>query len=146
MVELYHLCAPKRIHLQVSHVTPMLVVPAPRAFLQDHTVHQQPLQPLPEQLPREPLPVNAIRSENNAKETLSDPDYESAGNLRINTPAGYEPKEFTTEEIATIPMMPVGDINQLHDVQRELGEQDQQLWKRRDDLGKLEHKAYSITR
>ena len=29
MIELYHFCAPKRIHLQVSHVTPMLVVPAP---------------------------------------------------------------------------------------------------------------------
>ena len=32
MVELYHLCAPKRIHLQVSHVTPMLVVPTPSHF------------------------------------------------------------------------------------------------------------------
>ena len=32
MVELYHLCAPKRIHPQVSHVTPMLVVPAPSHF------------------------------------------------------------------------------------------------------------------
>ena len=34
---------------------------------------------------------------------------------------------FTTEEIATIPMMsPEEDIYQLYDVQRELGEQDQQ--------------------
>ena len=32
MVELYHLCAPRRIHLQVSYVTPMLVVPTPSHF------------------------------------------------------------------------------------------------------------------
>ena len=32
MVYLYHLCAPERIHLQVSHVTTMLVVPAPSHF------------------------------------------------------------------------------------------------------------------
>ena len=32
MFELYHLCAPERIHLQVSHVTPMLVVSAPSHF------------------------------------------------------------------------------------------------------------------
>ena len=73
----------------------------PRDLLQDNTVHrqplpQEPLQFLPEQLPRELSPANAIQSENNAKESLSDPEYESAGNLRINTPTGYEPKEFTT--------------------------------------------------
>ena len=71
--------------------------------------------------------ANAIWSENNAKESLSDPDYERVGNLRINTTTGYEPKEFTTKEIATMPMMsPEEDIYQLHDVQREFGEQDQQ--------------------
>ena len=47
--------------------------------------------------------------------------------MRINTPTGYLPKEFTTEEIATIPMMsPEEDIYQLYDVQRNFGEQDQQ--------------------
>ena len=56
----------------------------------------------------------------------SDPDYESAGNLRMNTPTGYEPKEFTTKEIATIPMMSSGDIYQFFDVPRAFGEQDQQ--------------------
>ena len=35
---------------------------------------------LPEQLPQEPLPANATWSENNAKESLSDPEDESAGN------------------------------------------------------------------
>ena len=147
MVELYHLCAPKRIHLQVSHVTPMLVVPTPshfssppqhaatsgpRELLQDNTVHrqalpQESLQPLPEQLSHEPLPANAIRSENNAEQSLSDPEYKSAGKLGINTSTGYEPKEFTTEEIATTPMMSrEEDIYQLYDVQREFGEQAQQ--------------------
>ena len=79
----------QRIHLQVSHVTPMLVVPTsshfqtitalsgPRDLLQDNTSHrqalpQEPLQLPPEQLPPEPLPANAIRSENNAKKSLSD--------------------------------------------------------------------------
>ena len=150
MVGLCHLCACKKFHLQVSHVTPMLVVSTlfslpvhhstqhylDCATLQDHTVHQQPLpqeplQPLPEQLPSELLPANAIRSENNAKELLSDPDYESAGNVRINTPTSYEPEELTTKEIETIPMMSLEeDIYQFHDVQSEFGsefgEQDQQ--------------------
>ena len=65
--------------------------PALRDLLQDNTVHrqplpQEPLQPLLEQLPNEPLSANAILSENNAKESLSDPEYERSGNLRINTP------------------------------------------------------------
>ena len=42
-------------------------------------------------------------------------------------PQVNEPKEFTTEEIATIPMIsPEEDIYQLYDVQREFGDQDQQ--------------------
>ena len=116
MVELYHLCAPKKIHLQVSHVTPMLVVPAPSHFQsttarsttwtarsspRPHctltTLLQEPLQPLPEKLLHEPLPANAIRSENNAKESLSDPEYESAGNLRNNTPTGYHVNASTED-------------------------------------------------
>ena len=77
-------------HLLTSS-PPHAAVSGPRDLLQDNTVHrqplpQEPLQPLPEQLPHEPFPANAIRSENNAKESLSDPEYESAGNLRINTP------------------------------------------------------------
>ena len=76
-------------HLLTSS-PPHAAVSGPRDLLQDNTVHrqplpQEPLQPLPEQLPHEPFPANAIRSENNAKESLSDPEYESAGNLRINT-------------------------------------------------------------
>ena len=83
----------------------------------DKPLPQEPLQPLPEELSHEPLPANAIRSENNAKESLSDPDFESAGNLRINTPTGYEPTEFTTEEIATHPLMsPEEGIYQLYGV------------------------------
>ena len=119
-------------HLLTSSPLQHAALSEPRDLLQDNTVHrqplpQEPLQPLPEQLPHEPLPTNAIRSENNAKESLSDREYESAGNLRINTPTGYESKVFTTEEIATIPMMsPAEDIYQLYDVQREFGEQDQQ--------------------
>ena len=138
-------CAHKRIRHQVSHV-PLLVSSAsphfqstttrsttwtarssPRRHCTPYPLPQEPLQPLAEQLPHEPLQANPIRSENNAEESLSDPEYESAGNMRINTPTGYEPKEFTTEEIATIPMMsPEEDVYQLYDVQREFGEQDQQ--------------------
>ena len=77
-------------HLLTSSPTQHAALSGPRDLLQDNTVHrqplpQEPLQPLPEQLPHEPSPANAIRSENNAKESLSDPEYESAGNLRINT-------------------------------------------------------------
>ena len=119
-------------HLLTSSPPQHAANSGPRDVLQDNTVHrqplpQEPLQPLPEQLPHEPLPANAIRSENNAEESLSDPEYESAGNLRINTPTGYDPKEFTTEEIAIIPMMsPEEDVYQLYDVQRQIGERDQQ--------------------
>ena len=119
-------------HFLTSSPSQHAALSGPRDLLQDNTIHrqplpQEPLQPFPERLPHEPLPANAIRSENNAKESLSDPQYESAGNLRINTPTGYEPKVFTTEEIATIPMMsPAGDIYQLYDGQREFAEQDQQ--------------------
>ena len=145
MGELYHLCAPERIHLQVSHVTPMLVVSTPSHFqsttarsttgprdlLQDNTVHrqplpQEPLQPLPEQLPYEPRPANALRSGNDAKESLSRIDHESAGNLRNNTPTVYEPKELTTEEIPTISGTSLEDTYQSHNVQRNFGEQDPQ--------------------
>ena len=77
-------------HLLTSSLPQHAALSGPRDLFQDHTVHQhplpqEPLQPLPEQLPHEPLPANAIRSENRAKESLSDPDYESAGNLRSNT-------------------------------------------------------------
>ena len=69
------------------------------------------------------------QAQSGRKTTLKNPEYESAGNLRLNTPTGYEPKEFTTEEIATIPMTymsPEEDIYQFFDVQRKFGEQDQQ--------------------
>ena len=119
-------------HLVTSSPPQHAAVSGPRDLLQDNTVHrqtlsQEPLQPPPEQLPHEPLPANAIRLENNAKESLSDPEYESAGNLRINTTTCYEFKVFTTEEIATIRMMsPEEDIYQVYDAQREFGEQYQQ--------------------
>ena len=109
-------------------------LPGPRDLLQDSTAHrqplpQEPLRPLPGQLPDELLFINETRSENNAKELLSDQDHESAGNLRINTPTGYEPKEFTTRETAAIPTISgssLEDIYQFFDIQRELGEHDQQ--------------------
>ena len=61
MVELYHLCPPERNHLQVSHVTPMLVTPAPSHFQSITarstiwTARPSPLQPIPEQHLHEPL-------------------------------------------------------------------------------------------
>ena len=56
---------------------------------------------------------------------------QSGRKTTLNNPEEYwklaQPTEFTTEEIATIPTMsPEEDIYQLYDVQRELGEQDQQ--------------------
>ena len=144
MVALYHLCVPERIHLQVSHVTPMLVVSTPPVFQSTTarsttwTARPSPRQHCtPTTTPKNLFSpflnnfltksANAIRSENNAKESLSHLNYERSGNLRINTPTGCEPKEFTTEEVATIPMMrPEEDICQLYDAQRDFGEKDQQ--------------------
>ena len=90
-------------HLLTSSPPQHAAISGPRDLLQDNTVHRQslppePLQPLPEQLPHEPLPANDIRSENNAKESRSDSEYESAGNLRMNTPTGHKPKVFTILE------------------------------------------------
>ena len=112
-------------HLLTSPVPQHAAQPGPRDLLQEDTVH-------PEQLPQEPLPktsANAIWSESNAKESLSDPNCESGGNLRPNTPTGYEPEYLTTREIAAIPTISgssLEDIYQFCYVQREFGEQDQQ--------------------
>ena len=38
----------------------------------------------------------------------------------------FEPKELATKEFMTTSRSSRGDINQLYDVQREFGEQDQQ--------------------
>ena len=68
--------------LLTSHVPQHAALLGPRDLLQEDIVH-------PEQLPHEPLPktsANAIRSESNAKESLSHPNYESAGGLRNKTP------------------------------------------------------------
>ena len=69
-------------HLLTSHVPQHAALLGPRDLLQEDIVH-------PEQLPHEPLPktsANAIRSECNAKESLSHPNYECAGDLRNKTP------------------------------------------------------------
>ena len=69
-------------HLLTSHLPQHAAPPGQRDLFQEDTVH-------PEQLPREPPPktsANAIWSESNAKESLSHPNYESARNLRNNTP------------------------------------------------------------
>ena len=89
-------------HFLTSSPSQHAALSGPRDLLQDNTVHrqplpQEPLQPLPEQLPHEPVPANAIWSENNAKESLSDPEYESAGNLRINTPTLESTQEVQTQ-------------------------------------------------
>ena len=94
--------------------------PGQHDLLQEDTVH-------PEPLSQEPLPKTTW-SESNAKEPLSHINYDSGGNLRPNTPTGYEPNELTTKELTTIPTISgssLGDIYQLYDVQREFGEQDQ---------------------
>ena len=112
-------------------------------LLQEDTVHH-------EQLPQEALPktsASAIRAESNAKESLSLLNYESARNLRPNTPTGYEPKELTSGEIAAIPTISgssLGDIYQLCDVHRENWENkinNFQLWKKRGDLAMFERHA-----
>ena len=104
-------------HLLTSHVPQHAARPGPRDVLQEDTVH-------PEPLLQEPLPktsANAIRSENSAKESLSHPNCESAGNLRPNTPTGYEPNELAT--VSRIEDYP-GDPYQLYDVQEKFGEED----------------------
>ena len=82
--------------------------PGQHDLLQDDTVH------------REHLP-KTTGSESSSEEPLSHINYESARNLRPNTPTRYEPKEF-----ATISGSALEHICQLFDVQREFGEQDQQ--------------------
>ena len=67
-------------HLLSSSLPQHAALPGQRDLLQEDTVHQEPLS-------QEPLlktSANAIRSESNAKESVS--HYESAGNLRPNTP------------------------------------------------------------
>ena len=69
-------------HLLTSHVPQHAAPPGSRDLLQEDTVH-------PEQLPHEPPPktsANAVGSESSAKKSLLHPNYETAGNLRINTP------------------------------------------------------------
>ena len=91
------------------------------------TVHRQPHHPLPEQIPHEPSTRTAIcKSENYAAEPLrahSDEEYECAGTQQPKQITGYEPKRFTTEEIAedyTRPETSVeDDFYQLYDVQRQ---------------------------
>ena len=84
-VALYHLCAPKRIRHQVSHVIPLLVSSTSPLF-QSTTARSSTWTARPS--PRRHLntSANAIRLERNAKESLSHLNYESAGNLRPNTP------------------------------------------------------------
>ena len=57
---------------------------------------------------------------------LSHINFESAGNLRPNTPTGYEPKVLAPKELTTISGSSLEDIHQFYDVKREFGEQDQQ--------------------
>ena len=105
MVELYHLCAPEITRHQVSHVTPLLVAATPSHFSRTtarrttwtatftkKTLYTQnnflksPYQKLQQtQFGRKAAP-----------KTLSHPNYESAGNLRNNTPTGYEPNVLST--------------------------------------------------
>ena len=70
-------------------------------------------------------------SKSNVLEPLSHVNYESGGNLRTNTPSGYDTKELATKELAikelaTSSGSSLGYIYQLYDVQRQFGEQDQQ--------------------
>ena len=106
-------------HLLSSSLPQHEAPPRQHDLLQDDAVHQEPLS-------QEPLPQTTW-SESNGKEPLSLINYEYGGNLRPNTPTGYEPNELTTKELATTPTMFSGDIYLLYDVQRELGEQDQEV-------------------
>ena len=89
-----------RPHLLTPSLPQHEAPPGQHDLLQDDTVHQ-------ESLSQAPLPKTTW-SESSAKEPLSHINCESGVNPRTNTPTGYEPKEFTTEETATIPMMPSG--------------------------------------
>ena len=84
-VALYHLCAPKRIRHQVSHVIPLLVSSTSLLF-QSTTAHSTTWTARPSPRRHLKTSANAIQSESNAKESLSLLNYESAGNLRPNTP------------------------------------------------------------
>ena len=108
------LSLPHHLSSNPQHEAP----PGQHDLLQDDTVN------------REHLPKTTW-SKSNAKEPLSHVNYESGGNLRTNTPSGYDTKELATKELAikelaTSSGSSLGDIYQLYDVQRQFGEQDQQ--------------------
>ena len=95
-------------------------------LLQEDPVHL-------EQLPQEPSPktsASAIRSESNAEESISLLNYESAGNLRPNTPTGLRAQRSSRPEkllqFRQFLEVLLETLDKLYDVQRELGEQNQQ--------------------
>ena len=62
------------------------------------------------------------------KKTLSHINCESGGNLRPNTPTGFEPNKLTTKELSTIPMMSLEeDIYQFSMYRKDLENKINQL-------------------
>ena len=130
-------------HLFSSSPPQHATLPGQRDFLQEDTVH-------PEPLPQESSPktsANAIRSESNAKESLSHLNYESAGNLRPNTPTGYEPNERLLQFRQFLEVLLKILINcTMHRENLENKINKLQILKKSRNSDKARHKAYSITR
>ena len=90
-------------------------------ILQEHPVHHQPLQKRPVE-------------RNRYQERLW-----REGNLRNTFSTGYEPKELATKELATVSRISrKKDPYQLHDAQKEFGEEDYQEVK---EFGEFENPA-----
>ena len=135
-------------HLLSSSIPQHAAPAGQRDLLQEDTEHQEPLS-------QEPLPktsANAIRSESNAKESLSHLSFESAGNLRPNTPTSYEPKraydrrdcynsdnfwKFSWKTFINYMMYRENLENKINKLQ---------LLKRRRNLDTSRHKAHALTR
>ena len=123
-VALHHLCAPKRIRRQVSHVILLLVSSTSLLFQcttarsTTWTARPSPRRHCtPEPLPQEPLPktsANAIRSKGNAKESLSHPNYEREPETCSRTLPRCEPNELTTGEIAAIPTISGSSLEDIY--------------------------------
>ena len=81
-------------------------------LLQEHPVRHQPLQERPFEKHRH-------------QEPLWRENQQSGENLRNTFSTGYEPKEFTTKELATVSRISrITDPYQLYDAQKEFGEED----------------------
>ena len=148
--------APKRIHLQVNHLTPMLVVPAPSHF--QSTARSTSWTARPSPRPQcTPTTTSARTSSSSCRTNSSVSPYQqtqsgrkttlknhsqtlnmSAGNLRNNTPTGYEPDRRDCDDSDDVSGRGISINKTMYRVNLENKINKLQLWKKREDLDKMQ--------